>query len=93
LKCLEDMKKSESKYFLSGHNKPLTKKALDFMTGYLLFLRQNIDKYQEEGLSYDQIKDKLNSKAYSDLKMSGDFHNRNIYRVFLELQNESLLSP
>ncbi|MDH5682216.1 MAG: MBL fold metallo-hydrolase, partial [Spirochaetota bacterium] len=71
LKCLEDMKKSESKYFLSGHNKPLTKKALDFMTGYLLFLRQNIAKYQEEGLSYDQIKDKLNSKAYSDLKMSG----------------------
>jgi len=88
LEVLEKLKKMDIKKIFAGHNYPLDKKAIDFTYEYISFLRKEISKLKDEGLFYDEIKQKLQNTKYKIYPMYREFHNRNIYKIFNELDFE-----
>ncbi len=88
LEVLDKLKSMDIKLIFAGHNYPLKKEAIDFTYEYISFLRREISKMKDEGLFYDEIKEKLQNVKYKKYPMFKEFHNRNIYKIFNELDFE-----
>ncbi len=88
LEVLNRLKNMEITLIFAGHNYPLKKEAIDFTYEYISFLRREISKMKDEGLFYDEIKQKLQNVKYKRYPMFKEFHNRNIYKIFNELDFE-----
>ncbi|RUM47459.1 MAG: MBL fold metallo-hydrolase [Hydrogenothermus sp.] len=88
LKVLKQIKKMEISKIYNGHNKPLDKKAIKFTYEYISFLRNEISRLKDEGLFYDEIKEKLNNNKWRKYPMFKEFHNKNIYKIFNDLDFE-----
>ncbi len=88
LKVLKQLKKFNAKLIFAGHNKPLNKESISFTENYLKFLREKISYYLDEGLEYDQIKEKLKDTPYKVYPMYDVFHFKNIYKIYNEIEFE-----
>ncbi len=88
LKVLDNLKTMEISKIYNGHNKPLDKNAIDFTYEYISFLRNKISKLKDEGLFYDEIKEKLSDTKWRNYPMFKEFHNKNIYKIFNDLDFE-----
>ncbi len=88
LEVLQKLKKLDVKKIFSGHNYPLDKKAIDFTYEYISFIREQISKMKDEGMFYDEIKQRLQDTKYKKYPLYKEFHNRNIYKIFNELDFE-----
>ena len=88
LNVLEKMKKMDIDVILAGHNEPLDKSAIDFTYRYISFLREEISKMKDEDIEYDKIKEKLQNTEWSKYPMFKVFHNKNIYKIYNDLDFE-----
>lgn len=88
LNVLEKMKKMDIDVILAGHNEPLDKSAIDFTYRYISFLREEISKMKDEDIEYDKIKEKLQNTEWSRYPMFKVFHNKNIYKIYNDLDFE-----
>ncbi len=88
LKVLEELKKYDAKIILGGHNYPLDRSAIDWTYNYIKFVRDTVKKLKEEGYFIDEIKQAFKGNPYEKVKMYEVFHNKNVYKVFNELDLE-----
>jgi glyoxylase-like metal-dependent hydrolase (beta-lactamase superfamily II) len=88
LNVLEKLKSMDSKVMYNGHNNPLDKSAIDFTYEYIKFLREEISRMKDEGLSYDEIKEKLQNVKWKKYLQFDVFHDKNIYKIYNELDFE-----
>lgn len=88
LNVLEKMKNMDIDIILAGHNEPLDKSAIDFTYDYISFLRKEISKMKDEDIEYDKIKEKLQKTKWSKYPMFKVFHNKNIYKIYNDLDFE-----
>jgi len=88
LKILEKLKNMDIKVIYNGHNDPIDKSAIDFTYEYIKFLRDEISKMKDEGLSYDEIKEKLQNIKWKKYPQFQVFHNKNIYKIYNDLDFE-----
>ncbi|HIE59739.1 MAG TPA: MBL fold metallo-hydrolase [Persephonella sp.] len=88
LKILKQIEKMKISKIYNGHNKPLDKKAIKFTYEYIYFLRSEISRLKDEDLFYDEIKEKLSSTEWKKYPMFKEFHNKNIYKIFNDLDFE-----
>lgn len=91
IKYLAKMKTFDFKLIGGGHNLPMTISGIDFTIGYISYLRNNISQLKEQGKSLDAIKSILSKNQYSTLPLYNDFHNRNIYDIYMKLDLEELM--
>ncbi len=82
VKYLETMKTYKIRMLLTGHNNPLDKSAIDFNLGYLKYMRKEIARMKDEGLTIDQVKAKLRKTPYTKGDKVDFFHNLNIYAMY-----------
>jgi len=73
---------------LGGHGDPMSMEAVEWTKNYILFVRNNVKKLKDEGLFIDEVKDALKDTPFKDSKMYEEFHMRNVYSVFNELDME-----
>ncbi len=88
LNVLSALKNLDIEVILNGHNRPLDKSAIDFTYEYLSFLRKEISKMKDEDLPYDEIKERLQSVKWKKYPMFKEFHNKNIYKIYIDLDFE-----
>ncbi len=88
LKVLSQMKNMDINIILAGHNEPLDKSAIYFTYRYISFLREEILKMKDEDIEYDKIKEKLQNTEWSRYPMFKVFHNKNIYKIYNDLDFE-----
>ncbi len=88
LNVLKKLKNMDIKTLYNGHNEPLDKSAIDFTYEYIKFLRDEISKMKDEGLSYDEIKEKLQNVKWKKYPQFNVFHNKNIYKIYNDLDFE-----
>ncbi|GMT49437.1 MAG: MBL fold metallo-hydrolase [bacterium] len=82
IKYLEKMKTYKIKMLLTGHNDPLAKSDIDFNLGYLKYMRKEITRMKDEGLSINEVKAKLLKTPYTKGDKIDFFHNLNIYAFY-----------
>ncbi len=82
IKYLEKMKTYKIKMLLTGHDEPLVKSDIDFTLGYLKYMRKEIIRMKDEGLTIDQVKAKLLKTPYTKGDKVDFFHNLNIYALY-----------
>ena len=88
LEVLERIKRMKPKLILGGHGDPMDVRAVDWTKSYITYVRENVRKLKEEGLFVDEIKEALKDSPFKDSYMYEEFHMRNVYSVFNELDME-----
>jgi len=88
LSALEFIKKLPAETVLGGHNMPMDKSAIDWTYNYIKFVRDTVKKLKEEGYFIDEIKEAFRGNPYEKAKMYEVFHNRNVWKVYNELDME-----
>ena len=73
---------------LMGHGDPAGKEAVRWTINYITYVRENIKRLKDEGLFIDEVKKALEDSPFKDSKMYNEFHMRNVYSVFNELDIE-----
>ncbi len=88
LEVLDRIKKMRPRVLLGGHGDPMDLKAVDWTKEYITYLREKVRKMKEEGLFVDEIKEALKDTPFKDSYMYQEFHMRNVYSIFNELDME-----
>jgi len=88
LEVLEKLEKMSFKKLLMGHGDPMSKEAIRWTKGYISYVRENVRKLKDEGLFIDEVKEALKDSPYKGTPMYEEFHMRNVYNVFNELDME-----
>ncbi|MEW6612317.1 MAG: MBL fold metallo-hydrolase [Pseudomonadota bacterium] len=91
LLALEKVKDLPDQHIVPGHGRTDGKPLLDDFHAYLDTLRQSVKKYQEQGLSDFEMKDKViaDMARFQHLVGFQDVIGQHINRVYLELEQES----
>ncbi len=88
LEVLDRLEKMRFKKLLMGHGKPAGKEAIRWTKEYITFVREEVRRLKDEGLFIDEVKEALKDTPFKDSKMYEEFHMRNVYSVFNELDME-----
>lgn len=88
LEVLNRLKGMSFKKLLMGHGRPAGKEAIEWTEEYITYVRENVRKLKDEGLFIDEVKEALKDTPFKDSKMYEEFHMRNVYSVFNELDME-----
>lgn len=88
LKVLERLKSFDALTILGGHNYPMDKSAIDWTYSYIKFVRETVKRLKDEGYFIDEIKDFFKGNPYEKVKMYKVFHNRNVWKVYNDLDLE-----
>lgn len=88
LEVLGKLEKMSFKKLLMGHGDPMDKEAIKWTKGYISYVRENVRKLKDEGLFIDEVKEALKDSPYKGTPMYEEFHMRNVYSVFNELDME-----
>ncbi|NPA41302.1 MAG: MBL fold metallo-hydrolase [Aquificae bacterium] len=88
LEVLDRLEKIRFKKLLMGHGKPAGKEAIRWTKEYITFVREEVRRLKDEGLFIDEVKEALKDTPFKDSKMYEEFHMRNVYSVFNELDME-----
>ena len=88
LDVLGKLKGFKFKALLGGHGDPMNRSAIDWTTSYIKYVRDKVRTLKDEGLFIDEVKEKLKDTPFKDSHMYEEFHMRNVYSVFNELDME-----
>ena len=88
LKVLGDIRRMKPKLLLGGHGDPMDLRAVSWTENYITFVREEVRRLKEEGLFIDEVKEALKDTPFKDSYMYQEFHMRNVYSVFNELDME-----
>ncbi len=88
LKVLDRIKEMKPRLIFGGHGDPMDLKAVDWTKEYITYLRENIRKLKDEGLFIDEVKEAMKDTPFKDSYMYEEFHMRNVYSIFNELDME-----
>ncbi len=88
LEVLDQISKFRFKVLLGGHGDPMGVEAIRWTREYISFLRERVREMKDEGLFIDEIREKLKDTPYKGLPMYEEFHLRNVYSLFNELDME-----
>ncbi|WP_457601636.1 MBL fold metallo-hydrolase [Hydrogenivirga sp.] len=88
LEVLGKLKKMKPRIMLGGHGDPMGMEGLEWTERYIAFVREEVRKLKDEGFFIDEVKEKLKDTPFKDSKMYEEFHMRNVYSVFNELDME-----
>ncbi|MDQ7038964.1 MAG: MBL fold metallo-hydrolase [Aquificota bacterium] len=88
LKVLDRIKEMKPGLLLGGHGDPMDLEAVDWTKSYITYVRENVRRMKEEGLFVDEIKEALRDTPFKDSYMYQEFHMRNVYSIFNELDTE-----
>jgi len=85
LRRLESMRPGK---ILMGHGEPADLRAVEWTASYITYVRENVRLLKERGLFVDEIKEALRDTPFKNAAMYEEFHMRNVYSVFNELDTE-----
>jgi glyoxylase-like metal-dependent hydrolase (beta-lactamase superfamily II) len=88
LRVLERIKRMRPRMLLGGHGDPMDLRAVDWTRDYITYLREKVRKLKEEGLFIDEVKEAMRDTPFKDSHMYREFHMRNVYSIFNELDME-----
>ncbi len=88
LEVLDELEKMKFKKLLGGHGDPMGIEAIRWTKSYISYVRENVRKLKDEGLFIDEVKEALKDTPFKDAYMYEEFHLRNVYSVFNELDLE-----
>ncbi len=85
LRRLESMRPGK---ILMGHGEPADLRAIEWTASYITHVRERVRLLKEKGFFVDEVKEALRDTPFRDAKMYEEFHMRNVYSVFNELDTE-----
>ena len=88
LGVLDRLEKFRFKRLLGGHGDPMGREAIRWTKDYITYVREKVRKLKDEGLFIDEVKSALKDTPFKDSYMYEEFHMRNVYSVFNELDME-----
>lgn len=95
LKGLETVGTLDPRFIIPGHGHTSTAAtdAIAFTRDYILYLRQAMQKAVDQWIDFDTAYKAADWSAYRELPAFASSNRGNAYRVFLDLEQETLASP
>ncbi len=88
LEVLDKLEEMRFEKLFMGHGKPAGREATKWTKSYISFVRNEVKRLKDEGLFIDEVREALKDTPFKDSKMYKEFHLRNVYSVFNELDME-----
>ncbi len=88
LDVLNRLSKFHFKKLLGGHGDPMGRDAIRWTKDYITYVREKVKELKDEGLFVDEVKSALKDTPFKNSYMYKEFHMKNVYSVFNELDME-----